>query len=396
MHPVFCGTEQILTKMLQAFINIRNFDLKRWDDTIIAGYAPLFTAAENELRYMIEYFSAHNFCRFMPQLPSALAWVDASDFAVGGFLVELIAAQDTVPVTADGLIFDSLRAKTWLKSCATLQPEGKNNENFTDVLNLQFKNVKNSFIVHRNLTFDEQAVDSNERELLAAIHLLKSCAMQITGQTLVLYFDNQNAVIITTKGSNKPRLQKYALQIHRICMEFNINIVPAWIPRDLNNFADLLSKTVDYVDYAVTTEFFQKVCTDFGVTPTIDCFAHNLNKKVVQFFSPSYCPGTVGIDAFLQNWSLYGLAWIFPPPGLLLRALLHMKNTRSAGLILVPQWKNSTFYPHFRNYANTVLCKKSVVYDGHGCFLHGADPLSYFGPHFSGNVEVFYFDFKNC
>jgi len=114
MHPVFCGKEQIFTKMLQTFVNIRNYDFRRWDDIITAGYAPLFEYAEAELASIIDFFPRHNFRSYKAPLPNAIAWVDASDRAVGGFLVELKAAQDTVPLTADGLIFDSLQGKTWL------------------------------------------------------------------------------------------------------------------------------------------------------------------------------------------------------------------------------------------------------------------------------------------
>ncbi len=36
--------------------------------------------------------------------------------------------------------------------------------------------VKNLYLVDRNLTYAEQAMDSNERELLASVELLLGCA----------------------------------------------------------------------------------------------------------------------------------------------------------------------------------------------------------------------------
>jgi len=68
--------------------------------------------------------------------------------------------------------------------------------------------VKRDFVAHRNLTYAERATDSNERELLAAVHLLDSCARFWEGETVVLYFDNTNAAIICAKGSSKCRLPK--------------------------------------------------------------------------------------------------------------------------------------------------------------------------------------------
>jgi len=400
MHPVFSGKEQILTKTLQTFVNIRNYDLRRWDDMITAGYAPLFEYAEAELTSIIEFFPRHNFRSFKAPLPSAIAWVDASDRAIGGFLVELNAAQDTVPLTADGLIFDSLQAKTWLRNCEFLRTDNRL-ETYHDGcsslgdLSMHLSNVKKSFIVHRNLAFDEQATDSNERELLAALNLLQSCGSMITKSVLTLYFDNQTASIVVTKGSNKPRLQKYAIQILDLCMKHAVMLNPVWIPRDLNNFADMLSKTTDYEDYSITNEFFSQICRDFGVSPVLDCFANNVNKKIDTFFSPVFCPGTSGVDAFAFNWKLFGVAWIFPPPRLLLRCIQHLKNLQASGLILLPQWKNTTFYPAFRATVGTRFCLRKIVYNGQGCFLHGADPLSYFGPEFRGNVEVYYLNFSS-
>jgi len=106
-----------------------------------------------------------------------------------------------------------------------------------------------------------------------------------------------------------------------------------------------------------------------------------------------FCPGTSGIDAFAYNWSLFGLAWIFPAPRLLNKCLQHLRNVKAAGLVLLPQWKNATFYPKFRTIAASEFCTKRLVYDGRGCFNHGADPLSYFGPGFCGNVEVYLLNF---
>ena len=71
--------------------------------------------------------------------------------------------------------------------------------------------VQKTYLVHRNLDFAERATDSNERELLAAVQLLNSCAAYWTGLTVTLYYDNMNAATISVKGSPKPRLQKYAV-----------------------------------------------------------------------------------------------------------------------------------------------------------------------------------------
>jgi hypothetical protein len=121
---------------------------------------------------------------------------------------------------------------------------------------------------------------------------------------------------------------------------------PAWIPRDLNRKADFLSKEVDYEDYQVTVEFFQGVCRDMGIAPDVELFADEINTKAPKFFSPTYCLGTLGVNAFYYDWSLRGLNWIFVSPRLILRAISHLKLCKAAALILMPQWKTSHFYPY--------------------------------------------------
>ncbi len=164
---------------------------------------------------------------------------------------------------------------------------------------------------------------------------------------------------------------------------------------DLNRMADFLSKEVDYEDYQVTVEFFQEVCGDVGLAPDVDLFADEKNTKASKiFFSLTYCPGTLGVNAFYYDWSLRGLNWIFVSPRLILRAISHLKLCKAAALILIPQWKTSQFYPYMLKLKNTPAYKAHFVYTGKNIFLQGADVNSYFGPSYSGNVEVWHIDFN--
>ena len=61
------------------------------------------------------------------------------------------------------------------------------------------------------------------------------------------FTDNQNVVRIVLNGS-KSTLQKLALEIFQMCVAYHITIEPEWIPREWNEVADYISKTVDYDD----------------------------------------------------------------------------------------------------------------------------------------------------
>jgi len=126
------------------------------------------------------------------------------------------AANDRIPFTMDNLLLDANDANRWLRNCAlkqigaspwSLQSLGSR-YNSIQVDPLKVQDIA---IVHRNLNVLEQTTDSNERELIAALHLLYSCWEQIHDSSLNIYFDNFNASQICSQGSNKPRLQHYAV-----------------------------------------------------------------------------------------------------------------------------------------------------------------------------------------
>jgi len=399
MKPVFQGTVQLKTRMLQTIVNIRNYDNRQWDEKIKVSYAPLLVEASLELKFWLCYIVPNNGRKFCTDPPIWTAWSDASDVAVGGFVAKLNPDKGNSSIlTADNWLLDAQAVFRGLRHCAQLQvdamPWTGRDVVVRDGMDLNPLGVKKVLICHRNLDFAERAVDSNERELIAAAHLISSCIPYLRNSVLTLHMDNLNAVKICKKGSPKPRLQKYAKFIFDICESNNIVLQPVWIPRDLNNMADFLSKEIDFDDYQVSNEFFQEVCRDMGLSPEVDLFADERNTKAPKFFSLSYCQGTLGVNAFYYDWSLRGLNWIFVPPRLILRAINHLELCKAAAFILVPQWKTSYFYPFLQKLRTTSAYKKHLVYSGKNIFILGADTSSYFGPSYNGNVEVWYLDFN--
>jgi hypothetical protein len=51
LKPVFLGTVQIKTRILQTIVNIHNYESKQWDEKIKVSYAPLIIEAELELKF---------------------------------------------------------------------------------------------------------------------------------------------------------------------------------------------------------------------------------------------------------------------------------------------------------------------------------------------------------
>jgi hypothetical protein len=110
------------------------------------------------------------------------------------------------------------------------------------------------------------------------------------------------------------------------------------------------------------------------------------------FFSLTACPNTLGIDAFRFYWGKPNICWIFPPVPLISKSINHLRLCSGTGLLIVPQWKNYSFYPMLTEIDNKFV-KGVKVYNGAALLKKGDDDSSCFGPHFRGNIEIWYLKF---
>ncbi len=400
MQPVFGPLVQLRTRLLQNFVNIKHYRNVSWDCYIQADYVPLFERAFAELDFWIRNLHCLNDKSFLDDLPSWIIWTDASDYAVGGFVAQLApGVKDPGIWTADNWLLGHDKAMPIVRSCARLQTDAwpwsyrKDPPVVRDVHDLNPELLHKALICHRNLSLAEKAVDSNERELIAARFVLENCAPLMSGSAVTLYTDNSNVAIILQKGSSKLRLQSYAESVQSLLQNYSIALKSSWIPRDLNNVADLISCTLDYDDFSVTVEFFRIIQQQLRVTFTVDAFANAKNAKVDRYFSITFSKGCIGVDAFNYGWSQTELYWFFPPIAVIGRVINHMKLCKSKGCLLVPQWKNAYFYPLLKECCLAGNVRSVTVYQGSTVLLQGSDPTSYFGPNFRGNVEVWFLDF---
>jgi hypothetical protein len=396
MHAVLEGKAMICAKNLQTIVNIRHFRDLSWEKVIVADYEPLFELARKELIFWKENIVQLNFRLFTEPTPSCVGWVDASDHAIGGILAILSdISHGQIPITMDNWVLDGAGVLPIVRNCAKLQVDNfPTGPRIVQDHDLDPDTVKKLYVVHRNLTYAEKAMDSNERELLAAIELILGCAEVLRNTVFTLHFDNMNAAGILEKGSSKFRLQNYAKFCFNICRDYNITLKTVWIPRCLNNAADFLSKMVDYEDYTVQHWFYQLAIQLSGFVPNFDRFANNWNAKCENFNSLTYCVGSKGVNAFSYSWGGKAKNWLFPPPRLIMQTVLQLEKSAGKGLLLVPQWKSSAFYPFLKEYLSSPALKNRWILSGKNVFRKGMDNSSCFGPDFSANVELWMFDFN--
>jgi len=198
-------------------------------------------------------------------------------------------------------------------------------------------------ITRGDFVMQEQATSSTHRELLAVKNVLLSVHQHIKNEAVLWFSDNANVARIIDSGSTKPCLQNLAIDIFETCLRFNIKLIPSWIPREMNSFADDLSKTKDTDNWGIDYETFDYIQSKFGKF-SFDRFADNRNRKVIKFNSRFHCENSTGVNAFTFDWS-QEFNWLCPPICLIGETLRHLNLCKASGVLLVPYWPSSYFWP---------------------------------------------------
>lgn len=92
-------------------------------------------------------------------------------------------------------------------------------------------------------------------------------------------------------------------------------------------------------------------------------------------------PGSLGVDSLAFDWGREN-CWLVPPVYLAPRVLMHVLYCQCRGVLVVPFWPSSVFWPHliqqndaFRDFVDDY----SIVHDGSDVFLQGTNKKTCFG-----------------
>ncbi|KAL4535332.1 hypothetical protein Ndes2437A_g06052 [Nannochloris sp. 'desiccata'] len=153
-----------------------------------------------------------------------------------------------------------------------------------------------------------------DRVFTSLARALRCVASSSTSPTAVrAYVDNLGLTYIMLKGSRVPAINFVVKQIFEFCWQHNIELTVQWVPRCLNERADILSKLHDGDDWMLNPKFFHIFDSHPEWGPhTVDIFASELNHHCDQFYSLYHCPSTSGVDAFAHNWA--GENWLDQSP----------------------------------------------------------------------------------
>ena len=198
-------------------------------------------------------------------------------------------------------------------------------------------------IVHKNLNSEEQKESSTWRELYAIFYALNGLYSKLKGENILWHTDNLAASKIVEIGSGKVKLQKLALAIFELCQKGKISLTVCWIPREYNAEADAVSKYTNSDDWEISKDLFEYLNGLWGPF-TIDRFADENNKKTERFNSKFNCPGSDGVNSFVQDWKNEN-NWLVPPISELSNVIKHIMYQNITGVLIAPKWHSARYWP---------------------------------------------------
>lgn len=336
MSIVLGSDAQFFTRYSCGFIA----DMSTWD-----GLAVMPPNVSNELRFWSEELSARNHCHigaFLPRSADVVVYGDASATGYG--------------VRVGGDLFSEGWAGDW-SEC-------------------------------------EVGLGSTHREILVLKYGLENFRNLLTGKNVHWNTDNFAVSRIVLVGSMNPVLHRIALDIREFCTRQSVGMHVEWIPREENEDADSLSRAIDPDDWGVQDDIFWQAQRALGQF-SVDLFASGYNAKCERFYSGFPSVTAVATDALRQDWT-DEFAWICPPPRLLPQVIRKMLSTRMSGVLVLPWWRSSAFWPLITTSNGTAFIDAMVavwvVPPGDSIFVPGSSRSSIFAkPFFASSVVLAYF-----
>ena len=133
----------------------------------------------------------------------------------------------------------------------------------------------------------------------------------------------------------------------------------------------------------------QNLCGKF----TIDLFADSQNKKVERFYSKYWEEGCAGVDAFAYSWA-DEFCWVVPPVNLVARAINKILFDRAKGVLIVPRWKSSLFWPLLLDNKSKYkyFVRNEYIYTDCSKVLTAGINCKFFSSHYAGHMMALQFD----
>ena len=130
----------------------------------------------------------------------------------------------------------------------------------------------------------EAVQSSTWREIKGTFYMLSSYLKQLQGMVVKHRTDNQNVIRALSNGSKTGLIHELVVDIFKLCIEFNIQLFPEWIPRSDNQWTDSVSKDLDRADYMLHPDIFTVLDVMWGPHST-DRFSSFHTRQIPRFCS---------------------------------------------------------------------------------------------------------------
>ena len=104
------------------------------------------------------------------------------------------------------------------------------------------------------------------------------------GRFVVLLVDAQNLLGIVSRGSPKFIINELARDFFWFCLRHRITTYVEWVPREINDFADEISKML-IPEYSMLSKRFFGLLDERWCPHTVDLFSSRANNQCAKFYA---------------------------------------------------------------------------------------------------------------
>lgn len=212
---------------------------------------------------------------------------------------------------------------------------------------------------HGFWTNEEQRSHINVLELKAAFFGLEIFGDKLENCDILMRLDNTTAIAYINRmgGIRCTDLNKIARTIWEWCEKRRIWVFASYINTKDNFKADFESRRLETeTEFEISSEAFKKIIDSFG-KPDVDLFASRVNAKCDSYVSWLRDPSSIAVDAFTISWKDF-FFYAFPPFAVILRVLRKIRDERSKGIVVVPDWPCQPWFPLF----HSLLISEIIVF----------------------------------
>lgn len=268
---------------------------------------PLPEGAIEEVKVWLDFYDSwESQPLWLSDPPSWVQAQDASGTGVGGWLTRVGGAVDLQAVAAD--------------PCPLVSTFGP-------------------------LSVEARLESSCYRELYAIYYMFLSHPDLLAGSSITVNCDNQGLYFICKRGSSSsPRIHSLLVAMFWFCYRRDIRWSCCWLPRELNELADQLSRLVDEDDWILSPHYWGLV--SLWVAPcsfTVDQFASPSRHLLPRFCSLTAGPGVLRVNCYTLPWA-DEFSWWNPHPREVPFVLAKVRREGAQGCLLCSGWVGASWW----------------------------------------------------